>query len=118
MVYVPDPTLSSVDGPGVVVLFSADDNGDVTTTWTFDGTAWHQTQMAPGTIAAGSLDNVQATTLGQAVILFGGYRDGNQNPLSDDTWGWKGTTWTDYGPDLPVIANASGTTPVLLATLP
>jgi N-acetylneuraminic acid mutarotase len=90
-------------GDGRVVLFggygpAAQGTYDVfSDTWTFDGTAWTQVR-ASGPIARA---RASMATLGDQVVLFGGYNQFFQpSPLSD-TWLFDGASWTQVGASGP-----------------
>jgi len=99
-----------------VVLFSADDGADVTNVWIFDGSTW-SAQPLPA-VTAPALDHATAAISGTQVLLYGGYDDGDQNPLNDRGWAWDGAKWNGLGVSSGPAMNASGSTPCLMATLP
>jgi hypothetical protein len=67
------------------------DGSSLSDTWTWDGTAWTQENVAgpPGRATA------EIGSTGTELVLFGGV--GVSNPLFQDTWTWDGASWTQRG---------------------
>lgn len=86
---------------GKVVLFGGDnEDQDVSIfddTWTWDGSDW--TQETPPSSPPGSVHaehGLQCLT--GTTILFGGDDNNPGQPLSNETWTWDGSTWTQLSP--------------------
>ena len=76
-------------------------------TWTFNGTSWTQVPVSNSPPARGG---AAMATLGNEVVLFGGYSLGFLN----DTWTFDGTSWSQVPVSKPPPARSGGT----MATLP
>jgi hypothetical protein len=78
----PDAVMARLGDTTVMV------GGSPSQTWTWDGSAWTQLQVAGPTPRS----YASFTALGDQLVLFGGeISDGN---LRNDTWTWDGATWT------------------------
>jgi hypothetical protein len=74
-----------------VVLFGGSGNGgDLSDTWTFDGTTWTELSTATRPPARDSASIAYDPTTGH-LIMFGG--EASSGDLSD-TWTFDGTNWT------------------------
>ena len=102
---VPDAPLPEADAGSTVVLFGGQTSAtSLNDTWSFDGTRWSLLTPTPSPPA-----RIEASmaTIGDAVVLFGGYGGGSA-PRSD-TWTFDGTSWTPVSAPLspPGRADAS-----------
>ena len=79
---------------GNMVLFGgAGSGGDLSDTWTWDGTTW--TQQSPATRPAAREEATMAFDPATGnMVLFGGLGGG----YLSDTWTWDGTDWTQQSP--------------------
>jgi hypothetical protein len=92
-------------GSGRVLLFGgADDSGELSDTWIWDGTSWTQ-QNVTGPSAR---ESPAGALLNGTVMLFGGTSSGDLDLT--DTWTWDGSAWhafTGAGPTSSVNGLAS-----------
>jgi len=86
-----------------VVMFGGEDSGGeyLSDTWEWDG-SWHQRDVT-GPQARG--DHAMAT-LGNVVVLVGGYCGCGMTGALSDTWEWDGSTWTNMNATGPSVLSA------------
>ena len=96
------PALMAYDSAHqVIVLLESQTlpNGlNVIVTWTWDGTNWTK-HTAATTPPAGQGQSVAGDAASGQVVLFGGLLlDSSHRGLTNATWTWDGTTWTEQFP--------------------
>ena len=96
------------------VLFggAAVTNAPLEDTWTWNGTTWEQQfpPTSPPTLAGAAMAYDPAT---QTVVLFGGRGNGPGIGLSNATWTWNGSTWSERSPTTspPAVRRLNGLRP-------
>ena len=66
-------------------------------TWTWNGATWTQLSPATSPPARGGASMAHDPATG-AMVLFGGFPNGNAGGSFGDTWSWDGTTWIQASP--------------------
>lgn len=102
------------DATHTVVLFGGEgSSGDLSDTWTWDGSAW--TQLHPTTAPTPRRDAAMAyDPVSHDLLLYGGHsgdagwsgyapQGGEPNGILSDTWAWDGTGWARIASKGPVL---------------
>ncbi len=76
---------------GKLVMFGTPNGAQ---TWTFDGAAWTQLDIPQPPPRVGAM-----ATLGDKIVLFGGFYDESPGTFYGDTWTFDGSAWTQL--DIP-----------------
>jgi hypothetical protein len=100
-----DPSTSQL----VLVGSMTTGSGPTEQTWTWDGSTWTE-QTPAGSPSLRSDAQVGFDPATGDLIVFGGFASvGSATDLLSDTWGWTGSTWTEFSPATSPPATADGT---------